>query len=466
MNFVSSKLQATQAVQYNPPAPKTATAATIRLQLYAALSVFDVLAICLGFATASLLVQGFLSPVDRLLPAGAFAATYLIFAAYGHAMSHEVVQRPWASVNRALTALLAASATWLLLNFASPSEPPASRLLWSASFLGSVVFLVGIRFGFDYFISRKFRSQLFDQVLICDDFEVKAPRNFRVVDARKLGLEPDINDPMSLHRMATSLYGADRVVVACPPEKYTQWAKFLRGSNLASEIIMPELNELGALSVNRQGANTTVGISSGPLCARNRLIKRTFDVALTLPIVLLLSPLFLAVAIAVRMHDGGPVFFKQLRMGHGNKLFEVFKFRSMRQEQSDFSGTRSASRDDDRITPIGRIIRATSIDELPQLLNVLKGDMSLVGPRPHALGSQAEDQLFWEVDQRYWDRHAIKPGITGLAQVRGFRGATHRKSDLSNRLQADLEYLNGWSLWRDIYILFKTFAVVVHKNAY
>ena len=118
------------------------------------------------------------------------------------------------------------------------------------------------------------------------------------------------------------------------------------------------------------------------------------------------------------------------------------------------------------MTRVGRFIRATSLDELPQLFNVLAGDMSLVGPRPHALGSLAGLELFWDVDQRYWHRHALKPGITGLAQVRGFRGATLQRDDLVNRLQADLEYFEGWSIWRDIGIMLATFRVVVHRNAY
>lgn len=118
------------------------------------------------------------------------------------------------------------------------------------------------------------------------------------------------------------------------------------------------------------------------------------------------------------------------------------------------------------MTRVGRFLRRTSIDELPQLLNVLKGDMSIVGPRPHALGSQAGDKLFWQVDHRYWQRHSLKPGITGLAQVRGFRGATETETDLSSRLQADLEYLDGWSILRDIQIIFATFGVLAHDRAY
>ncbi len=115
---------------------------------------------------------------------------------------------------------------------------------------------------------------------------------------------------------------------------------------------------------------------------------------------------------------------------------------------------------------MGRFIRRTSIDELPQLFNVLRGDMSIVGPRPHALGSLAGEHLFWEAADGYWLRHALKPGMTGLAQVRGFRGATRSPEDVRQRVRADLEYLIKWSLWRDVLILLKTCRVVVHENAF
>lgn len=111
-------------------------------------------------------------------------------------------------------------------------------------------------------------------------------------------------------------------------------------------------------------------------------------------------------------------------------------------------------------------MRRTSIDELPQLLNVLKGDMSIVGPRPHAIGSQANNKYFWEVDRMYWQRHSLKPGLTGLAQVRGHRGATEVEKDLTDRLQSDLEYIAGWSLRRDIGIVLRTVMVLKHDNAY
>jgi lipopolysaccharide/colanic/teichoic acid biosynthesis glycosyltransferase len=129
-------------------------------------------------------------------------------------------------------------------------------------------------------------------------------------------------------------------------------------------------------------------------------------------------------------------------------------------EVTDPHGHRSTGRDDDRITRIGGFLRRTSLDEFPQLWNVIRGDMSLVGPRPNALGSTAEGALFWEAVPDYWTRHAMRPGMTGLAQVRGLRGATHTRSDIEKRVAADLEYINSWSIWLDLKILLQTIRVV------
>src|SRR5262249_35079877 len=155
----------------------------------------------------------------------------------------------------------------------------------------------------------------------------------------------------------------------------------------------------------------------------------------------------------------------QDRVGRQNGRYRCYKLRTMRVEESDPDGYRSASRDDDRITPLGHFLRRTSLDELPQLWNVFKGEMSIVGPRPHALGSTAEGTLFWRAVDGYWSRHAMKPGLTGLAQVRGFRGATNSFADIERRVAADLEYVNSWSIWLDIKILLRTPLVVVHRNA-
>jgi len=138
----------------------------------------------------------------------------------------------------------------------------------------------------------------------------------------------------------------------------------------------------------------------------------------------------------------------------------------MKVDRADRDGNRSTGKNDDRVTRVGKFLRRTSIDELPQLFNVLKGEMSLVGPRPHAIGSLAGDKLFWEVDQRYWQRHSLRPGLTGLAQIRGFRGATDLETDLTSRLQADLEYITGWTIWRDLRILLATTMVLWHDRAF
>ena len=271
------------------------------------------------------------------------------------------------------------------------------------------------------------------------------------------------------HRRAvldTHLQGVDRVVIACPPERRQMWAMLLKGSNVNGHLIAGDLDELGAIGIGNFAGHHTLAVAHAPLDLGRRATKRGLDLFLTIPGVLFLAPLLIAVSFAIKLDSKGPIFFLQPRVGRGNRIFLMFKFRSMRVDQSDSAGNQSTSRNDDRVTKVGRFIRATSIDELPQLFNVLRGEMSLVGPRPHALGSLAGTELFWEVDERYWHRHASKPGLTGLAQVRGYRGETRERKDLADRLRADLEYLNGWTIWRDISILISTIRVVVHRNAY
>jgi polysaccharide biosynthesis protein PslA len=287
-----------------------------------------------------------------------------------------------------------------------------------------------------------------------------------VLDASALGLRPDITDPIALDRIGKLLGPADRVVIACHEDKRAAWAVVLKGANVNGEILTPELQAIGSLGAGHFQSVPTLMVALPSLDLRSRALKRGLDIAIAGTATLVLAPLMVVTACAVKLDSAGPVLFVQQRLGRGNRLFPMYKFRSMQSELCDAAGATSTARGDKRVTRVGRIIRATSIDELPQLLNVLRGDMSIVGPRPHALGSLAGDKLFWEVDQRYWHRHAAKPGITGLAQVRGFRGATHLRSDLVSRLQADLDYVHGWSIWRDVFILIATLKVVFHRNAY
>ena len=184
--------------------------------------------------------------------------------------------------------------------------------------------------------------------------------------------------------------------------------------------------------------------------------KRLIDVVGAAFGLLLLSPLLIAVAAIIKFTSAGPVFFRQERTGLGNKSFQILKFRSMYTEQCDLSGVAQTVADDPRITPIGRIIRKTNIDELPQLFNVLWGDMSLVGPRPHVPGMLAAGVRYEDLVIGYERRQAMRPGITGLAQASGLRGPTSEVEPSVMRIVRDIEYIRDFSVWLDIRILFRT----------
>jgi lipopolysaccharide/colanic/teichoic acid biosynthesis glycosyltransferase len=175
----------------------------------------------------------------------------------------------------------------------------------------------------------------------------------------------------------------------------------------------------------------------------------------------------LGVALAVRLESPGPVIFRQRRYGFNNELIEVFKFRSMHTNLTDTNAAKLVTKGDPRVTRVGRIIRKTSLDELPQLFNVLTGQLSLVGPRPHATQAKAAEALYEQVVDGYFARHKVKPGITGWAQVNGWRGETDTREKIEQRVKHDLEYIDQWSLGLDLLILAKTpLALLKSENAY
>lgn len=195
--------------------------------------------------------------------------------------------------------------------------------------------------------------------------------------------------------------------------------------------------------------------------------KTVFDRVIATAALVLLSPLMAAVAIAIKLESRGSVLFKQKRYGFNNELIEIYKFRSMYTDMSDSTAAKLVTKDDPRVTPIGRFIRKTSIDELPQLFNVLNGTLSLVGPRPHATHAKAANELYNEVVDGYFARHKVKPGITGWAQINGWRGETDTREKIEKRVEYDLYYIDNWSLLLDFYILLRTpFALFDTKNAY
>lgn len=204
-----------------------------------------------------------------------------------------------------------------------------------------------------------------------------------------------------------------------------------------------------------------------PISGMDAIVKRAEDLLLSSIALLILWPVMLLTAIAIKLDSDGPIFFKQPREGFNNQPFWVWKFRSMTHDQCETDGIQQATKGDKRITRVGRFIRATSIDELPQLFNVFSGDMSLVGPRPHAPSTRAGGRLFNDVVQTYAARHKVKPGITGWAQACGWRGETDTEEKLVKRLEHDLHYIENWSVTFDIYILIRTvYSVVFTRNAY
>lgn len=210
-----------------------------------------------------------------------------------------------------------------------------------------------------------------------------------------------------------------------------------------------------------------LNLSRKPQSGLDRVVKRSFDFVAATAALVMLSPLLLTSALAIKISSPGPVFFRQPRMGFNNRKFHVLKFRSMYTDCSDLEARQQTQRNDARITRVGALLRKTSIDELPQLINVLKGDMSLVGPRPHALGMQVGNRLCDEIVREYAVRHRMKPGITGWAQVHGLRGAVDEPAVLEARVHHDIFYIDNWSFLLDLRILLMTVIELIRpRNAF
>lgn len=237
----------------------------------------------------------------------------------------------------------------------------------------------------------------------------------------------------------------------------------MRRVSVNIDFVPVELSHLRFLDVIRIGAGTALRVARKPLDGRALFIKRAFDVGAASVGLLLLSPLLVAVALAIKLETPGPVFFRQERRGFNGSTFMIWKFRSMRVVEAG-SAMSQARRGDSRITRVGRFIRATSIDELPQLFNVLLGEMSLVGPRPHAISHDAE--LISRLDD-FTYRNRILPGITGWAQVNGHRGETVTAEQIEARAFFDLYYVENWSLLFDLWIIVLTiFSPRTHRGVF
>jgi putative colanic acid biosynthesis UDP-glucose lipid carrier transferase len=229
--------------------------------------------------------------------------------------------------------------------------------------------------------------------------------------------------------------------------------------------VIPDLDQYRMLNqgVSEWGGLPVINLSGTPMTGNELLLKRAMDRLVAGLLVLLLAPLLALIALLVRWSGPGPVLFRQQRHGFGGETIDVLKFRTMKPHHEPDGKVTQATENDVRVTPVGRWLRRSSLDELPQLFNVLKGEMSLVGPRPHPL---EHNQFYMERIPRYMLRHKVRPGITGWAQVNGFRGITDTEDKMLLRIEHDLWYIQNWSLWLDLQILLRTPFAMVGRNAF
>lgn len=279
---------------------------------------------------------------------------------------------------------------------------------------------------------------------------------------------PVLGDAEALmtHRMTPYV---DRIVLAIDP-KAEKRVRELTGrlSALPNEVtlLIDPINADERSAALDRLARAPLASLSGPIDDDRRAFnKRLQDLVVGAIAFILLAPVMAAVALAIKLDSPGPIFFRQRRHGFNHEEIVVWKFRSMRHETADATASRQVTTDDDRVTRVGRFIRATSLDELPQLLNVLAGQMSLVGPRPHAIGMKTGAVESARLVAEYAHRHRIKPGMTGWAAIKGSRGPLHSAHDVRRRVQLDVEYIERQSLWLDLYIMAVTVPVLLGDRA-
>ncbi|MCC5992907.1 MAG: undecaprenyl-phosphate glucose phosphotransferase [Rhodobacteraceae bacterium] len=262
----------------------------------------------------------------------------------------------------------------------------------------------------------------------------------------------------------------DLIIVTMPPS-----AEARIGQILSDLWVLPvdiRLSPVRTSLIYRPGTYRWLGdvplldLFDRPLRLRDALVKRSFDLIIGAFLLVLLAPVMAIIALAIKLDSPGPVFFRQAREGYNGAPFMVWKFRSLHHHKTDQDGTVSVQADDERVTRLGRFLRRTSLDELPQLFNVLKGDMSLVGPRPHALGARNRDLHFAQAVRDYAARHRMKPGMTGWAQINGLRGPVETPEQIRQRVSYDLDYIDRWSPVFDLCILVRTIpSVLAAENA-
>lgn len=342
--------------------------------------------------------------------------------------------------------------TWIALNFIHAVALLVGRYLVHAGWISENVLIVGATPNARRLIERNASSRELNIVGIFDDRLSRAPKS--MAGAPLLG---QLDDLFAWDRLPE----IDRIVVTVTSDARERVRDMVdRLRVLPQRVVLlldlegfdPETESLAEIA-----HSPAAYVSGRPHNSRRAMSKRIFDLALATSMLIALSPILVLLAILIKLESNGPAIFRQKRHGFNNQIINVWKFRSMRNDpHAAESMTHQTVADDPRITRIGRFIRQTSIDELPQLINVIKGEMSIVGPRPHAVGMTTEEQEVQNIVGDYAHRHRAKPGITGWAQINGSRGPIPTKELVRERVRLDMEYVNRSSLWFDVFIILMT----------
>jgi exopolysaccharide biosynthesis polyprenyl glycosylphosphotransferase len=264
-------------------------------------------------------------------------------------------------------------------------------------------------------------------------------------------------DALLTHRITPFV---DLIVVAVDPEATRRVreiaARLAILPNEVALVVQPDGSKSRAAAIERLDESPLAPLGGATDLERKAFAKRLQDLLFGIPMLVLLSPVIAVAAVLVKLDSRGPVFFRQRRHGFNNEEIVVWKFRTMRVEATDSRAERQVTANDDRVTRVGRLLRSTSLDELPQLINVLHGEMSLVGPRPHAIGMKTGAVESARLVAEYAHRHRMKPGMTGWAAIHGSRGPLHEAADVQRRVELDVEYISRQSFWLDVWIMVMT----------
>lgn len=438
----------------------------MRWRLSGVVMALDILAISTAYIVASLLYLHVINFDQLSRSLISLIPIVLLLNIGSNAYAVEIVSERLRSAWRGCASLVLASMIMFLVFFFLKISDEFSRAVLALGTLFAIGLISVSRFAAGSLAERIFSKRPFANICLYDGVSPEDLAGEGIVIAGDIGLRPAADDYAMLERLGQLAAGADSLVVHCAKARRPDWAFMLKSLDIATEIVVPELTEFRPLGIRNRSGQTSLLLGSGQLSLSQRLLKRAFDLIATIAILPLLLPVFALIAVAIKLDSPGPILFRQERIGLANRKFRILKFRTMRADMQDDAARQTTTRSDARVTRVGEFLRRTSLDELPQFLNVLIGDMSIVGPRPHAEQTAIGSTLLWEIDSAYWHRHVVKPGITGLAQIRGHRGSLFEEQHLHDRLNADLEYASNWSLSEDIKIVLRTANVLVHKNAF